>query len=221
MTIFRGHHTVPLVSDWPPCISAMLPVFHDKANTPQMIYHAMSTIKAATDHLNHGLTPVITLDQPLYAIAKAIQWNPTTRFNEDNFFVFLGPRHSEMLCENVLGDWVRDSGWVEIRIDADVTSPGRADALIKGAHVTRSHYAHQVRALSFSILRKDAHTRYRAVCEENGAELISYKTWCVQQGSKIRQFKYWQTVYDTEMRLLRCVRSIRTGDLFLDEKSLD
>ena len=178
----------------------------------------MSTIKIATDHLNHGQTPVITLDQPLYAIAKAIQWDPTTEFNEDNYFVFLGPLHSEMLIEKLLGDWVRDSGWVEMLVDADVTSPGRADALVKGAHVTRTRYAHQVTVLSLSILRKDAYTRYVAVCEENGTELLSFKTWCIQQSNKVPQFKYWQTV---EMLLLRFVRSIRTGDLFLYEKSLD
>ena len=52
-------------------------------------------------------TPVITLDQPVYAIAKAIQWDPITRFYEDNYFLFLGPLHSVMLCEKLLGDWVR------------------------------------------------------------------------------------------------------------------
>ena len=35
------------------------------------------------------------------------------------------------------------------------------------------------------------------------------------------QFKYWQMVYDMEMLLLRFVPSIRTGDLFPNEKSLD
>ena len=98
-------------------------------------------------------TPVITLDQPLYAIAKAIQWDPTTRFNEDNYFVFLGPLHKEMLCEKMLGDYMRDSGWVEMLIDADVTSPGRAEALVKGSHVTWTRYAHQLTALSFQLLK--------------------------------------------------------------------
>ena len=51
--------------------------------------------------------------------------------------------------------------------------------------------------------------------------LISFKTWCIQQGSKVPQLKYWQKVYDMEMLLLRFVRSIRTGDLFLYEKSWD
>ena len=100
-------------------------------------------------------TPVITLDQPLYVIAKAIHWDPTTRFNEDNYkyFVSLGSLRKEM-CENMLGDWVRDSGWVEMLIDADVSSPGRVEALIKGSHVTWTCYAHQVTALSLSILER-------------------------------------------------------------------
>ena len=82
-----------------------------------------------------------------------------------------------MLCEKLLGDWVRDNGWVEMIIDADVTPLGRAESLVRGAHVTRTRYAHQVTALSLSILRKHAYTRYTAVCEENGAELLSFKTW--------------------------------------------
>ena len=113
-----------------------------------MIYHAMSIIKAATEHLNPGQTPVITLDQPLYAISKTIQWNSATEFCDDNYCVFLGPLHSEMLIEKLLGDWLRDSGWTAILIDAEVTSPGRAEVLLKGTHVTKTCYAHQVTALS-------------------------------------------------------------------------
>ena len=64
------------------------------------------------------------------------------------------------------------------------------------------------------------HTRYTDVCEENGDELLSFKTWCIQQSSKVPQFNYWQTVYDMEMLLLRFVRSIRTEDLFLYEMPL-
>ena len=71
----------------------------------------MSIIKATTENLNPGQIPVITLDQPLYVIAKAIQWNPITEFSEDNYCVFLGPLHSEIFLEKLLGDWLRDSGW--------------------------------------------------------------------------------------------------------------
>ena len=63
-------------------------------------------------------------------------------------FVFIGPLHSEIFWEKVLGDWVQDSGWVEMLVDAEETSPGRADALVKDSHVTLTRYAHQVTALS-------------------------------------------------------------------------
>ena len=33
-------------------ITALLPLFTEKADTPAMIKHGMSTIKAITDHLN-------------------------------------------------------------------------------------------------------------------------------------------------------------------------
>ena len=135
----------------------MLPIFQNKASTSPMIYHAMSIIKSATETLNPGQTPVITLDQPLYVIAKIIQWSPRTDFNEDNYCVFLGPLHSEILLLKLLGDWLRDSGWIAILIDAEVTTPGRAEAMLKGSHVTRTRYVHQVTALSLSILRREAY----------------------------------------------------------------
>ena len=45
--------------------------------------HAFKLIKM-TDFLNPGQTPVMIFDQPLYAIAKNIQWNMPERYGEDN-----------------------------------------------------------------------------------------------------------------------------------------
>ena len=135
--------------------------------------------------------------------------------------VFLDPLHSEMLIEKLLGDWLQDSGWTAICIDAEVTSPGRAEALLKGTHVTRTRYAHEGTALSLSILRREAYTKYMCECQENGDEFLLFKAWCNKKGKILPQLKYWQTVYDMEMLLLRFVRSIRVGDLDLYEKTLD
>ena len=204
-----------------PCITSMLPIFRNKASTSPMIYHAMSVIQRATEKLNPGQTPVITLDQPLYAIAKGIQWDQNTEFNEDNYLVFLGPLHSEMLLLKLLGDWLRDSGWIAILIDAEVTTPGRAEAMLKGSHVTRTRYTHQVTALSLSILRREAYTKYTCECQENADEPLPFIEWCAKMGGTLPQFKYWQTVYDMEMLLLRFVRSIRVGDFDLYVRTLD
>ena len=132
----------------------------------------------------------------------------------DSYFVFLGPLHSEMLCGNMLGDWMQDSGWVEMLIDADVTSPGRAEALVKGSHVTWTRYAHQVTALSLSILERMPIHDTRLSVRIMG--LNSYRSKPGEYRKVVRQ-----TVYDMDMLLLRFVRSIRTGDLFLYEKSWD
>ena len=54
--------------------SALLPFFHENAHSVAMIRHSMDRIRNAVDHINNGPVPVITFDQPLYTIAKQIQW---------------------------------------------------------------------------------------------------------------------------------------------------
>jgi len=39
-----------------------------------MIKHLMENLRAAVQHLNPGQVPILALDQPLYALAKRIQW---------------------------------------------------------------------------------------------------------------------------------------------------
>ena len=56
-------------------ITSLLPLFSHEAKSVAMILHAMNIIKAATEYLNPGQVPVIAVDQPLYSVAKQIQWN--------------------------------------------------------------------------------------------------------------------------------------------------
>ena len=63
----------PIEKD-PPAISALLPLFYEKAATPVMIKHGMNALKQATTFLNPGQVPVIAFDQPLFALAKMVQW---------------------------------------------------------------------------------------------------------------------------------------------------
>jgi hypothetical protein len=50
--------------------TVLLPMFHENAHSPAMILHSMKIIKDAVNHLNPGQTPIIAMDQPLYAVAK-------------------------------------------------------------------------------------------------------------------------------------------------------
>eukprot|EP00745_Piridium_sociabile_P034702 TRINITY_DN5991_c0_g1_i12.p2 TRINITY_DN5991_c0_g1~~TRINITY_DN5991_c0_g1_i12.p2 ORF type:complete len:424 (-),score=75.51 TRINITY_DN5991_c0_g1_i12:2994-4265(-) len=51
-------------------IEALLPLFHEKAATPEMIRHGMELVKNTTEHLNPHQIPVLVVDQPLYNLAK-------------------------------------------------------------------------------------------------------------------------------------------------------
>ena len=57
----------------PSAINTLLPLFLDNAHSIAMIKHFMSIVKAVVQHLNPGQAPVLTADQPLFALAKQIQ----------------------------------------------------------------------------------------------------------------------------------------------------
>ncbi len=78
-----------------------------------MVKHGMNLIQRATEHVNHGQVPVITVDQPLYAIAKKIQWTWPIMYGESKFVVMLGGLHIEMSFLRLIGDWLAGSGWAE------------------------------------------------------------------------------------------------------------
>ena len=70
-------------------VDALLPMFHEPAHTVGMIAHAMGVVKKAAHHLNPGQTPVIAVDQPLFTIAKQIQWHMSEFYGEDKFIVMM------------------------------------------------------------------------------------------------------------------------------------
>ena len=112
--------------------TALLPLFLDSAHTVAMIRHSMDVVKNAVEHVNPGQTPVVTLDQPLFALAKQIQWKWPEKYGEDKMVVMFGGLHIEMAALKTLGDWLRGSGWVQALVQADIAKPGTADSFLRG-----------------------------------------------------------------------------------------
>ena len=73
-----------------------------------MIAHGINVISAAVKHLNSSQTAVVTVDQPLFALAKEIQWT-MHEFDESHIVVMLGGLHIEMAAFKALGKWVHGS----------------------------------------------------------------------------------------------------------------
>ena len=86
-------------------------MFHEKARTHSMIFHAMEIVENTAKCLDEKQTPVIAMDQPLYALAKEIQWSSSTKYTEENYVVVLGGLHIEMCVLKLLGDWLEKCGW--------------------------------------------------------------------------------------------------------------
>ena len=67
-------------------------------------------LKNAVNIVNHGQTPVITCDQPLYTIAKDIQWTGSKTHGGDSYVVMLGGLHIKMTLLKCIGDLLNGSG---------------------------------------------------------------------------------------------------------------
>jgi len=87
-------------------------------------------IQKATEHVNHEQVPVITVNQPLYAIAQKIQWTLPIKYGEGKFVVMLGRLHIDMSFLRLLGNWWEGSGWAEAITAANATMERRVDALL-------------------------------------------------------------------------------------------
>ena len=88
----------------------------------------------------------------------------------------MGGLHIEIAALTMVGDWLKDSGWVEALVQAEIASAGTADSFLKASHVTRTRHAHQVTATTLYILAKRAYTQY-VESQEPGSQTKSFNDW--------------------------------------------
>ena len=202
-------------------ITSLLPLFYDKAHSVAMIRHAMTVVKTAVDRLNPGQVPVLTADQPLYTLAKLIQWCWPDMYGEDTMVVMFGGLHIEMAADKVLGDLLEGSGWTGALVEAGVASSGHADSCLKGSQVTRTRWAHQVTTSALYLLMLDAYSRYCTDLEDGtNQKQMSMDEWRVVRSTESPQFKFWQLILDLELYVFLFIRSIRAADFLLYIESL-
>ena len=168
-------------------LSALLPLFHENAHSIAMIRHSMDIIRNAVDHINNGQVPVITFDQPLYTIAKQIQWKWSEIYGEEKFVIMLHGLHIEKAALSTVGDWLKGSGSTSALVQATVTTRGTADSFLKVSHITRTRHAHQITLTSLFILKKRAYENYHLTLEENKVA-VSFEIWCEERASRSPHF---------------------------------
>ena len=75
-------------------VSSLLPLLRDQAHDVATIKHALDKIKEAVIFLNPTQSPVVTVAQPLLALAKQIQWSWPDQYQ--SFVFILGGLHIKM-----------------------------------------------------------------------------------------------------------------------------
>lgn len=151
-----------------------------------------------------GQTPIITMDQPLYAVAKQIQWSSETH-GEDHFVVMFGGLHVEMTALKTIGDLLEESGWTSALLQAGVATSGTADSFLKASHVTRTRRAHQVTASSLYLLLRKAYTEHSNELDEGDHHgmreitMASLEDWCTERAALCLQFHFWWMILQLEL----------------------
>ena len=88
----------------PICSVALLPLINEYIQSPSMVRHTFDIIKSACSKLNPNQPIVVTGDQPVYAVAKQVQWLLPNLYGEDRIILMMGGLHIEMAMLHVIGD---------------------------------------------------------------------------------------------------------------------
>ena len=108
-----------------------------------MIRYGLDIMKTAVDYLSRGQLPVIAFDQPLYALAKLVQWNWKENYKEKCIVIMMGLLYIEMAALKTIEDWLKYSGWSSALSEANITSSG-AEVSFFTMLITKTRSAHQV-----------------------------------------------------------------------------
>lgn len=184
-----------------PATKVVLPLFYEKAHSPSMVKHGLEKITEAIQKANPGQIPVIAMDQPLYSMAKHLQWTYTS-LSEENIVIMLGGMHTEMAMLSTIGDILQGSGWVTALTQAQVVGSGVAQNISKGSPLMKARYCHQVTLAALWKLRKEAEEETLQLLDDENA-------WLSEMKAKSATFYSWDLVMQMEVILLLFVRAHR------------
>ena len=79
-------------------------IWRDNSKSPATIKHILDVLGPAIDYLNLEQLMVVGFDQPLYAIAKRLQWY---HYGYEKLVIMLGALHIETAILRRLADWLQ------------------------------------------------------------------------------------------------------------------
>lgn len=107
----------------------------------------------------------------------------------------------------VIGTWLTGSGWNEVIVSAGISTPGKTLGILKGSHIKRCRYAHEVTLTAVHILLRKAYHN-----DESKVQSEAFDEWIKRKRDSIPQFQFWITTMELEALLLLFVKSIRESN---------
>ena len=180
----------------------MLPIFLQPPTNPAMALHAMKAIQKAVAFLCPNQTPVATADQPLYTIAKKLQWRfPNSEIGENSFLVMLGAMHTEKMLWGVSGNWLDGSGWTTALTNSGVTTSGKAESFIGVHHICRTRYIHQVSVCALYELMSRAYDS-DLKSENQLRDCCKFDQWLLIKRTAQPQAEFWLLSWELDLIIL-------------------
>ena len=134
----------------------LMPLLLENAHATALLRRVMNVVNESWEHLNPNQTPVLTMDQPLSAIAKEIQWLWPDSFTKNKYLIMIGGGggglHVEMAGRVVEWFWVAKCNhncWNSV-----------AKSFVKASYLSRTKHAHPVTAEALHILQQSAILSY-------------------------------------------------------------
>ena len=144
---------------------------------------------------NRGQTPVMVADQPLFILAKKLQWkNPQSENGEESFLVILGAMQTMKMLWSASGNWLSGSGWETALTNSGITTSGRAQCFLVVHHICRTRYMPQVSEAALYVL---AHKVYASYVEvevgegDPGDGTLPFQKWMNSACAMQPQVDYW------------------------------
>ena len=159
-----------------------MPLLRDQAHDVATIKHSLDMIKKAVSFLNPTQSHVVTVDQPLFALAKQIQWTWPNKYRQ--FVFILGGLHIEMTVLKMIGQILSNSGWISVIEGSGVASYGTAQSMLHASNITKTRRALQVTVCAlYKLLR---------TCYEG--KDTDFDIWCQEKCDEQPTFKYWHMI---------------------------
>ena len=135
-----------------------MPLLPENAHAIALLSRVTNLVKEAVEHLNSNQTPVLTMDQPLSAIAKEIQRLWPDSFCNNKYVIMMGGGGGGGGSSCWDG---RESGWIVLNAKCNHNCWNSvAESFVKASYLGRTRHAHQVTVDALHILQQSAFLSY-------------------------------------------------------------